>query len=333
MLLVADRPQARAHDLAFGSIAASRAIHPILFVIARCSQAVSDDPKPRLSSTRFVMADFLAHQAVLPRANVLGVGVHAVDMSAALRVIEAAIAQRRRGFVCVTGVHGVMEAQRDPTLLSLFANALLVVPDGMPTVWMGRLQGLREMERVYGPDLLLAIAKRSELTGWSHFLCGGANGVAETLRTVLTRRFPSINIAGTYTPPFRRLTDEEESILIRTVDRLRPDIVWVGLSTPKQERFMAEYLPRLNTMLMIGVGAAFDLHTGKIKDSPQWLKRAGLQWLHRLIQEPSRLWKRYLVNNPQFIYQAGLQLAGLRHYRLPLVHLSSSAGSYPIKRM
>lgn len=220
-----------------------------------------------------------------------------------------------------------MEAQRDPTLLSLFANALLVVPDGMPTVWMGHLQGLREMERVFGPDMMLAIARRSELTGWSHFLCGGADGVAEKLRTVLIRRFPSINITGTYTPPFRRLTDEEESTLIRTIDRLRPDIVWVGLSTPKQERFMAEYLPSLNTTLMVGVGAAFDFHTGRIKDSPQWLKRSGLQWLHRLLQEPSRLWQRYLVNNPQFIFQAGLQLAGLRQYILPPVQLRPSAGS------
>lgn len=226
-----------------------------------------------------------------------------------------------------------MEAQRDPTLLSLLANALLVVPDGMPTVWMGHLQGLHEMERVFGPDLMIEVARISQAKRYSHFFYGGGRGVAEQLRDALLRRFPSMRIVGTYTPPFRKLTDVEELSLLRMVDRLQPDVFWVGLSTPKQERFMAEYLPRLNTTLMIGVGAAFDFHTGRIKDSPQWLKRAGLQWLHRLVQEPSRLWKRYLVNNPQFIFQAGLQLAGLRHYSLPPVHLSPSAGSYPIKRM
>lgn len=262
------------------------------------------------------MTDFLADQAAIPRVNVLGVGVHAVDMPTALQVIEAAVAQRRRGYVCATGVHGVMEAQRDPSLISLFANALLVVPDGMPTVWMGHLQGLHEMERVFGPDLMLAVARRSQTTGWSHFLCGGDYGVAEQLRNVLTRRFPSINIVGAYTPPFRRLTDEEKSSLVLTVDRLRPDIIWVGLSTPNQERFMAEYLSLLNTTLMIGIGAAFDFHTGRIADSPGWVKQSGLQWLHRLIQEPSRLWKRYLLNNPQFVFRAGLQLVGLRRYEL-----------------
>lgn len=279
------------------------------------------------------MTDFLADQTALPRANVLGVGVHAINMTTSIKVIEIAIAEGQRGYVCATGVHGVMEAQRDPTLVSLFANALLVVPDGMPTVWMGYMQGLPKMERVFGPDLMLAVLRRSQLTGWSHFLCGGDDGVAEQLRDALTRRFPSIKIAGTYTPPFRRLTCLEESNFVSSIDRLRPDIVWVGLSTPKQEQFMAEYLPRLNTTLMIGVGAAFDFHTGRIKDSPQWLKRAGLQWLHRLMQEPSRLWKRYLVNNPRFIFQAGLQLAGLRHYSLPTADLSTSVGSYPITRM
>jgi len=274
-----------------------------------------------------------ASLTALPRANVLGVGVHAIDMQQAVGEIEGAIAERRRGYVCVTGVHGVMEAQRDRSLIPVFADALLVVPDGMPTVWMGRFQGLRKMERVFGPDLMIEVAWRSQAKRYSHFFYGGAPGVAEQLRAVLQRRCPSMRIVGTYTPPFRKLTDAEELDLLRAVDRAKPDIVWVGLSTPKQERFMAEYLPRLNTTLMIGVGAAFDFHTGRIKDSPQWLKRAGLQWLHRLIQEPPRLWKRYLVNNPQFIFQAGLQLAGLRRYSLPIDQLSPSAGDRSFTQM
>ena len=262
------------------------------------------------------MAHFPGELAVLPRANVLGVGVHAIDMTTAIAAIETAIFERRQGYVCLTGVHGIMEAQRSPDLMGIFSMATLVLPDGMPTVWMGQLQGFHEIDRVFGPDLLIAIAGRSALTEHSHFLCGGQVGVAEQLRDALRRRFPTIRIVGTYTPPFRPLTRDEERTLISTVNELTPDFIWVGMSTPKQERFMAVYLPRLNTILMIGVGAAFDFHTGRIKDSPQWVKRSGLQWAHRLIQQPARLWRRYIINNPLFLVRAGLQLAGVKRYYL-----------------
>ena len=119
---------------------------------------------------------------------------------------------------------------------------------------------------------------------------------------------------GTFTPPFRALTPVEEDELIAQLRQAKPDIVWVGLSTPKQERFMAEYLGRLEVKLMIGVGAAFDIHTGGIYDAPGWMKSAGLQWIHRLVQEPERLWKRYLINNPKFVWNVGLQLLGLRKF-------------------
>lgn len=260
------------------------------------------------------MTASLADTRTLPYANVLGVGIHAVNMNTTVQIVSNALATRSKGYVCAAGVHGVMEAQREPDLLGIFENALLVFPDGMPTVWMGRLQGLRRMTRIFGPDLMLAVTSHPELIGHSHFLLGGDHGVAEDLRDSLKRRVPHINIVGTYTPPFRHLTKEEESELFRMVNQLHPDIIWVGLSTPKQERFMAEYLSRLNTTLMIGVGAAFDFHTGRLKDSPAWVKRTGLQWLHRLIQEPTRLWKRYLFNNPKFLVKAGLQLAGFKPY-------------------
>jgi len=249
-----------------------------------------------------------------PRANVLGVGVHAIDLARAVEVIADATATHTKGYVCATGVHGVMEAQRDPALREIFSGALMVVPDGMPTVWMGHWQGHREMQRVFGPDLMLTAMGR--LPGLSHFLYGGGDGVAERLAGCLRRFVPGVQIAGTYTPPFRRLNAIEQEHLQQTIARLRPDIVWVGLSTPKQERFMAEYLPRLDCTLMIGVGAAFDFHTGKLKDSPRWVKQLGLQWLHRLAQEPARLWKRYLVNNPQFVALAALQLAGVHRFDL-----------------
>jgi N-acetylglucosaminyldiphosphoundecaprenol N-acetyl-beta-D-mannosaminyltransferase len=262
------------------------------------------------------MTDSQVDLSFVPRVNVLGVGVHAINMSTAVRIIETAIDDYGKGYVCVTGVHGIMEAQKDPSLVQLFSNAMLVLPDGMPTVWIGHLQGFGGMDRVFGPELMLTIAGRSELTKCSHFLYGGGPGVAERLRDVLLHRFPSIRILGTFTPPFRPLTSDEETELFSTVNRLRPDIIWVGMSTPKQERFMAEYLNLLNTTVVVGVGAAFDFLGGTIKDSPQWIKRSGLQWAHRLLQEPRRLWKRYLVNNPQFIFQIGLQIAGLRRYEL-----------------
>jgi N-acetylglucosaminyldiphosphoundecaprenol N-acetyl-beta-D-mannosaminyltransferase len=255
---------------------------------------------------------------VLPtdQVNVLGVGVHAVDMERTALLFEAQIRSGDKGYVCLTGVHGVMEAQRDPTLKSILAHALLVAPDGMPTVWMGHLQGFPAMQRVFGPDLMVDIMGRAEFRNCIHFLCGGEPGVAEKLRREMLRRFPWVQIAGTYSPPFRPLTAMEERELEGRMRSLRPDIIWVGLSTPKQERFMARYLPVLDTKLMIGVGAAFLFHTGAIEDSPKWVKRAGLQWLHRLVQEPSRLWKRYLLNNPRFVFYVLLQLLGLRHYKL-----------------
>ncbi len=262
------------------------------------------------------MTDTQANSGRLPRANVLGVGVHAVDMARAVDTIAVAVSSHSKGYVCATGVHGVMEAQRDPGLREIFSRALLVVPDGMPTVWMGRLQGLRQMHRVFGPDLMLAVMADPTLQTCSHFLYGGADGVVDQLERSLRRRFPAIRIVGTWTPPYRPLNQAEERDLSERISRLRPDICWIGLSTPKQERFMAEYLPRLDATLMIGVGAAFDFHTGRLKDSPTWVKQLGLQWLHRLFQEPARLWKRYLINNPVFLAHAALQLVGARRFNL-----------------
>lgn len=262
------------------------------------------------------MTKLEASGQTVPRANVLGVGVHAVNMDIAVQTIAAAVAAHRKGYVCATGVHGIMEAQRHSGMLMALTNAFLIVPDGMPTVWMGHLQGLASMDRVFGPDLMLAVIGHPLMEGRSHFLYGGQAGVAEALQTTLTGLFPKGRFIGTYTPPFRSLDRAEQSELLDLVNGLRPDIVWVGLSTPKQEYFMAEFLPRFNTTLMIGVGAAFDFHTGRIRDSPTWVKRYGLQWFHRLCQEPGRLWKRYLINNPLFLLYAALQLSRLKHNEL-----------------
>jgi N-acetylglucosaminyldiphosphoundecaprenol N-acetyl-beta-D-mannosaminyltransferase len=250
----------------------------------------------------------------LPCANVLGVGIHAINMEEAVRQSELLVQSGSKGYVCVTGVHGIMEAQSDPALREILNCAYLCVPDGMPTVWVGKLQGHRDMRRVYGPDYMIEMCRRSLLRGYRHFLYGGAPGVAEKLRMSLEARMPWLQIVGTYTPPFGPLTSEQENALIAMVARQKPDIFWVGLSTPKQERFMSRYIGRLDVKLMAGVGAAFDLHAGLRGDAPNWMKRCGLQWLHRLNQEPRRLGPRYLKHNPRFVWEICGQLAGRKGF-------------------
>jgi N-acetylglucosaminyldiphosphoundecaprenol N-acetyl-beta-D-mannosaminyltransferase len=172
------------------------------------------------------------------------------------------------------------------------------------------------MSRVYGPDLLLEICRASEKAGWRHFFFGGAPGTVEKLATNLQERFPRLEIVGKHTPPFRPLTPQEFQQLQAKVATARPDFFWVGLSTPKQEQFMAASLGKLDVPVMLGVGAAFDLVSGNVKQSPRWIQRMGFEWLYRLIQEPRRLWKRYLKNNPLFLWRIFLQLTGLRRYSL-----------------
>ena len=207
-------------------------------------------------------------EAGLPRANVLGVGIGAINMQGALYLSERLLREHGKGYVCLTGVHGVMEAQRDEDLRAILNRSLLCAPDGMPTVWVGHLQGHRKMRRVYGPDYMLEMCKLSVKLGYRHFLYGGNPEVAPKLQRRLEQKFPGINIVGTYTPPFRPLTPAEEDELAAIVSHVQPDIFWVGLSTPKQERFMARYLNRLDTALMVGVGAAFDIHAGLLADAP-----------------------------------------------------------------
>jgi N-acetylglucosaminyldiphosphoundecaprenol N-acetyl-beta-D-mannosaminyltransferase len=251
-----------------------------------------------------------------PRANVLGVGVHAIDLAQAVSCILASVQIGRKGYVCVTGAHGIIEAHRDESFRRILNGSLLTTPDGMPTVWMGRSQGFDGMQRVYGPDLMLALCGATAGTPITHFLYGGADGSADLLARSLSTRFPGLKMVGTYTPPFRALEDEESAELERIVRAANPDIFWVGIGAPKQERFMAAYLSRLDTRVMIGVGAAFDMHLGRKRQAPAWVQRNGLEWLFRLLQEPRRLGPRYLSVIPTFIWRAFLQSSGLRRYEL-----------------
>jgi N-acetylglucosaminyldiphosphoundecaprenol N-acetyl-beta-D-mannosaminyltransferase len=261
-----------------------------------------------------------------PRANILGVQVSALDLEGAVDMADRWLAsQAEQGYICVTGVHGVMEAHADPALRQILNHALINLPDGMPMTWIGRWQGHRRMERVFGPDFMAAMCRISVERGYRHFFCGGEPGVAEELGETLQRRFPGLIVVGTWTPPFRDLRAKEENELCALLKASHPHILWVGLSTPKQERFMARYINSLPVPLLVGVGAAFDFHTGRIRDCSTWIKRCGLQWLHRLAQEPRRLWRRYLRNNPAFVWHIAWQLAGLRQYpdphdALPPIH-------------
>jgi N-acetylglucosaminyldiphosphoundecaprenol N-acetyl-beta-D-mannosaminyltransferase len=248
------------------------------------------------------------------RFNVFGVGVSAIEMSEALDVIEGWIQQHKPHYVCVTGVHGIMESYRNGDMQRIHNAAGLVTPDGMPMVWLAHRHGYRHVRRVYGPDLMLALCEYSASASYRHFLYGGAKGVPERLAENLLRRFPKLNIVGTYSPPFVPLSHEEDEEIVQAINESNPDIVWVGLGTPKQERWMAAHVNRLTAPVLIGVGAAFDFHSGEKSQAPRLMQQSGLEWLFRLLCEPRRLWRRYLVNNSQFIMLILLQWLGLSYH-------------------
>ncbi|CAN5151059.1 WecB/TagA/CpsF family glycosyltransferase [soil metagenome] len=239
--------------------------------------------------------------------NILGVEVSSVNLNMTLAAIDRWIYTREQGYICITGVHGVMESSRDESLRDIHNCAGLVVPDGMPLVWINRLRGKHHVDRVYGPDLTLACCELSVARGYRHFFYGGNEGVPELLAERLTQRFPGLQVAGTYSPPFRPLTPAEDDAIVSQINDSGADIVWVGLSTPKQERWMHDHMGRLKAPVMIGVGAAFDFHAGLKKQAPYWMQRSGLEWFFRLVTEPRRLWRRYLINNPAFLWGMLLQ--------------------------
>ena len=250
------------------------------------------------------------------KTNILGVGVSAINMQLALDQIAQWIQNNDRQYVCVLNVHTVTESQRDEQLRQINNAAGMVTPDGMPLVWISHWLGQEQVERVYGPDLMLAACQQSLQNWWSHYFYGGGEGVAERMAQRLRDQFPGIKIAGVECPPFRPLTAEEDQAAVERINASGADILWVGLGAPKQDYWMAEHLGRIQSPVMIGVGAAFDFHAGVKKQAPLWMQRNGLEWLFRLASEPKRLWKRYLINNPLFIWLVFRQLTGLKKYSL-----------------
>ena len=242
------------------------------------------------------------------RVNILGVKVSAITIRDAITAIEDRIHDREPFYICVTGVHGIMECQRDPSLLAIHNASGLTVPDGMPMVWMSHWLGFPNVERVYGPDLMLAATELSARRGYRNLYYGGAPGTADRLAAVLAAKYPGLEVVGTICPPFTALTPEEDDEVLTKINAARPDIVWVGLSTPAQERWMAAHVGRLTAPVLAGVGAAFDFLSGTKSQAPRWIQRHGLEWLFRMATEPRRLAKRYATNNPVFVYRALGQL-------------------------
>lgn len=252
----------------------------------------------------------------MQRVNTLGVGVCHVSMNEA---VEETIRLAKSGaarYVCVSNVHTVMMCQSDPEYRRIHNEAAMVTPDGRPLGWFQQLKGLNQKERVYGPDLMLAVCERSTTEGLSHYFYGGKEGVPEKLAQVMQDRFPGFKVAGCYSPPFRPPTPEEDEAEVKMINDSGADIIWVGLGAPKQELWMGRHVDRIKPSVMLGVGAAFDFHTGTVRQAPKWMQRNGLEWLFRLWVEPRRMWRRYLYNNPAFLVLTACQLLGLKKYPL-----------------
>jgi len=246
--------------------------------------------------------DEIAAAVPPPAAEVLGVPLALTDYDRTMSWIDATIARRQQGYVCVAAVHTVMVCQEDDELLAAVRNASLTVPDGQPLVWAMNALGHDLPSRVYGPELMARYCERSALTGARMYLYGGRNqGALVQLALNLRRRFPGVKIVGGHSPPYRDLDDEEQDAVIDEINRSKADVVWVGIGVPKQEKWMAAMRHRLDAPVLVGVGAAFDFHAGLVPQAPNWMQSTGLEWAYRLAHEPRRLWKRYARYNPRFV--------------------------------
>ena len=242
--------------------------------------------------------------------EVLGVPLALTDYARTLDWIDAAVAARQRAYVCVAAVHTVMESQEDAELRKAVLASDFTVPDGQPLVWAMNLLGHNLSSRVYGPDLMERACERAARTGRRFFLYGGREAALRTLGDELPRRYPGLRIAGARPGPFRDLSPEEADAIAAEINAAEPDVIWVGLGVPLQEKWMAFMRSRLEAPVLVGVGAAFDVHAGLKRQAPESLQRLGLEWAFRLVQEPRRLWRRYARYNPRFVAGFVRQYAG-----------------------
>jgi N-acetylglucosaminyldiphosphoundecaprenol N-acetyl-beta-D-mannosaminyltransferase len=235
------------------------------------------------------------------RVDVLGVGISALSLDAAVSQIMTWVRDGDAQYVCVTNVHTVMECQHDEELRRIHNESGMTTPDGMPIVWCAKRAGAHNVTRVYGPDLMLALSAPLAAEKRAVFLYGTVPDTLELLTERLETQFPGLRVAGSYAPPFRALTDDEDARVIDQIRASGADVVWVGLGAVKQEKWMAAHLEALSPAVLIGVGAAFDFHAGTVQQAPLWMQRHGLEWLYRLCREPRRLWRRYLKTIPAFL--------------------------------
>ena len=248
------------------------------------------------------------------RVNILGVGAMPMVLPQAVAILEKWRTEGRRDYVCCVSVHGLVSAQRDPSVRSALNGAGLATEDGMPLVWWSRRAGFSKAGRVCGPDLMEAMLSISAERGHRHYFYGGNPETIAKLVSNLHARFPGIIIAGHRSPPFRPLTEAEDAADVAEINAARPDFVWVGLGMPKQEKWMAAHLGRIHAAAMLGVGAAFDFHAGVKPRAPRWMQRSGVEWMFRLASEPRRLGHRYVIDNAVFLFRSLQQVSRLKTY-------------------
>lgn len=234
--------------------------------------------------------------------QVLGTNVSNTNLDLAVEQISDWIKQETKTYICVAPVSTIVDAQQSDEYRQIVNSAGMVTPDGMPVVWCGKAQGMKPLERTYGPDLMLKMCREGQASGVRHFFYGGMPETLRLLEKRLKNDFPQIKIAGMHSPDFLTIGEMEKDDVIEKINASQCDILWIGLGSPKQDHWMKNHRSILHAPVMIGVGAAFDFHAGVKPQAPKWMRQSGLEWFFRLMSEPRRLWKRYLIGNSKFIY-------------------------------
>lgn len=240
-------------------------------------------------------------KSFIQQIRIVGTPVSIISIDQLLNLFDEWFVNRRDRYVVFRDVHGVVRARKDRQLRSAHENADIMAPDGMPLVWAARAAGIERASRVCGPDFLPAACAFGLSRGWRHYFYGGAPGVADGVAKELTEKYPGLIVAGTQCPPFRPLTYEEDEQACAAIRETNPHLVWIGLGTPKQELWMAAHRGKCGGAVLLGVGAAFDIYAGLSGRAPQWVQKYGLEWAYRLVHNPTRLWRRYLIYAPIFV--------------------------------
>ena len=234
--------------------------------------------------------------------KILDVNVSATNLQKAAETIESWIRNKQKSYVCVAPVSTIVDCQKNTEYKEIINDASMVTPDGMPLVWIGKKRKIEGLKRTYGPDLMDLVCSRSQENGISHYFYGGKEESTASFRDGLLSRFPRLDIKGVYSPELKEIGELESENVLSDINNAGSDILWVGLGSPKQDYWMSLHRDKLNVPVMIGVGAAFDYISGAKSQAPKWMQKSGLEWFFRLMNEPGRLWKRYIAGNSLFLY-------------------------------